>query len=1483
MIDKLDACRACPLFGTGTGFINPEGSPLLGVTLVGEAGGENEAYDGLPFRPYAQAGSILERALRRNGYSRTQFRTFNVLQCFVSPRTSIYTPEGYRGLSSLKEGDLALTHKGRFRPIEHVIKNSAPVDVLKISLRQKGYAQGWASKPFHVMVTDNHQFFSDNSWKYASDFVAGDRLLYLAEECLECGKPVVRHFTKRNDSMAFCGVNCHNKFVARNSGDKLKEIMLEAYASGKRDPYTITKAANEAFRTLLKNGWRPNPTEEGAHNHRIKTALAKQALRLAGSKWIGFGERALGVILEASGHDFVSQFAIDGLNYDFKVGEVLIEVDGPGKSNRGLRQAIKDEMAEGLGYRVIHVPHDKVEVALELLKNDDHEFVFSEIEIEKIEYLKWTRGTWTLSVAEDESYIGQGLVSHNCQPPGNFLLHAPYEHDVIHKCLVHRDPLLRTSMEAARAMPGVTEPVILAMGDIALRTLTGMSGPKQGITNLRGYPMYTPYGLVIGTLHPAFVRREMKSFGILVSDIASAVQIAREGFHPLPLSYLQRPTESQVRDFRDRVLADPSLLVSFDIETIVLPKFDRRFFPQITSVQYSLAPGTGIYLPWNSNTIPVIKEINASKNDKVGHNSWSFDVPALAQYDAPIKGRVDDTLWCLAGHTQVALWNGGHAYIMDLVRNGEKVTLIGMDKDGVPIPVTVTKWHQTKVNGQEWIRIKTRESRYPLYLTPEHKVWANDMWVRADEVRPGAVLRLPSKGSGWLEQGVARVAVVTEVGPSNDWRITSSDRYCADVAHETHAFFAMGGLVHNCYHHYQPDLSSEETRGESEDGASASLSTRAGLQAVASFFGMDFPWKHKNESEPEFYGIADVDAVQRIMADLPDRMKNLGIWEGYDRKVRQFRPVLNGAEVRGIPIDEMARLDLKDVLRVKKIELDGVLQELYPHELKAIDPKNGYTRSPRPKEGKIRAAGDGYEWFYDPQTKASKKRGKKSEFDTAIAKEGPLARWLPLEQRVFKVVSKVRVPCACAVEAFQKSGSKAKKPAFKKYAEPTCTTCEGRGVIIQTQTVTESRWVKVKPFKPSKQQLIKYMNFVGHKVPKALKSKKDTTGAQQLKEHAKKYKDPLYQGVLDSRTVDKMDSTYVEGYAPSNVVLYDFDGVQIPIGTVHTEFTFAPATGQLSSRGPNVQNAPKHTRNKNLAPLELPTRFRRMVRARPGHRLWGFDYKSAHALTLGFEAKDLDYMRLARLDIHSYLTSVLVGAPIDLKLSDADLKLALSEIKKRFQTIRDTQAKPAILGYGFGLGAYKLHDQNKAQLVDGTMVGFQNVKEAQKVIDRLNETFPKTAAFRNTIKVLAHKQHYLVSMHGFIRWFWDVFNFLYDANSPEHYQTLHGTDTEDSIAFLPANDAFGHIRDASLVLEEEGLNDFSLDSKFGIGGFINNEHDALKFEIPISIEDRVVPRIKAIMEAPSRVLVNEIAPTGLFIEVEAERGPNWAEMEKVKI
>jgi DNA polymerase I-like protein with 3'-5' exonuclease and polymerase domains len=401
----------------------------------------------------------------------------------------------------------------------------------------------------------------------------------------------------------------------------------------------------------------------------------------------------------------------------------------------------------------------------------------------------------------------------------------------------------------------------------------------------------------------------------------------------------------------------------------------------------------------------------------------------------------------------------------------------------------------------------------------------------------------------------------------------------------------------------------------------------------------------------------------------------------------------------------------------------------------------------------------------------------------------------------------------------------------KGYKKPPKDTA---GMVKRSFTIIENgspviveRWCKLAPFNPnSGSQILDCIRdrrdeeieklvasgrtrewavaHVKHRVPTNRKTGADTSSKLELVKLAKATGDPFYTKVIELREVEKMISTYVAGYAPG------------ADGRIHSTFYHATGTGQLSSRNPNIQNIPKHG--------ELARRFRSVVQAEPGHYLVEFDYKSAHALTLGFEAQDPDYMRIARIDMHSFLAAAgllrLWTPDYLLGLDDADLAEKLAWVKKNHKRVRDKQAKPAILGYGFGMGAGTLLHNNPES--------FSTRAEAQKVIDTLNRLFPRTARFRNTIREKAHRQGYLLSRHGAIRRFFDVMH--WDAATA---RMAPGDDSEAAIAFLPANDAFGHIKDAMLRLEEQGWSERAQ--------LLNSVHDSLLFAIPEGLIDEAIP------------------------------------------
>ncbi len=140
-------------------------------------------------------------------------------------------------------------------------------------------------------------------------------------------------------------------------------------------------------------------------------------------------------------------------------------------------------------------------------------------------------------------------------------------------------------------------------------------------------------------------------------------------------------------------------------------------------------------------------------------------------------------------------------------------------------------------------------------------------------------------------------------------------------------------------------------------------------------------------------------------------------------------------------------------------------------------------------------------------------------------------------------------------------------------------------------------------------------------------------------------------------------------------------------------------------------------------------------------------------------------------------------------------------------------------------------------------------------------------------------QTYLVSRHGYIRWFYDVG--IWDP-----YRGFKGgNDAEACIAFLPANDAFGLMKDKMLALggiDLEGRQVAEdLLEKYGL---INQIHDSLVFDMPTRLIDEGVPLIKGIMESPDPLLVDPVvAPGGLWIEASVSIGDPWSEMEEIDV
>jgi len=314
-----------------------------------------------------------------------------------------------------------------------------------------------------------------------------------------------------------------------------------------------------------------------------------------------------------------------------------------------------------------------------------------------------------------------------------------------------------------------------------------------------------------------------------------------------------------------------------------------------------------------------------------------------------------------------------------------------------------------------------------------------------------------------------------------------------------------------------------------------------------------------------------------------------------------------------------------------------------------------------------------------------------------------------------------------------------------------------------------------------------------------------------------------------------------------------------------------------SSRGPNAQNSPVHTR--------LASAFQNIIEARPGYTLVKFDWKSFHSVMFAFEAQDPTLMRLSRMDPHSFVTAHMCKIPERDKLlamPDDELRERLKWIRscgnhldpvtnectrhswaekasgKCWQYVRDARAKPGWFGWLLGMRERTLWEQNRD--------AFDRIKDAKAVLSMLNRTFSKAREFQRQVQLVAHKRGRLVSRWGFVRWFWEVFKYDYATG-----ENPPGDDSEAAIAFLIQNDAHGYRNAVMVEAEEKGFNE-----RFGL---INEVHDDLRFECADELVPECIASVKALMERPRPELTCPVtAPYGLSVACSVAVGRRLSEL-----
>ncbi len=1010
------------------------------------------------------------------------------------------------------------------------------------------------------------------------------------------------------------------------------------------------------------------------------------------------------------------------------------------------------------------------------------------------------------------------------RPPRNWLDGAPWEDGAIQACKPMNDALVRDRQPRC----------ILALGGMAMRELTGLSGEKCGIGMTRGFvvPGVQYQGIpVVGSYHPSFLRRGSKEredsgprgrveaagggtqgmalLGVLIRDILLAVQTAREGARRFEYDdYRMGASLADWQRLLQHLSEHSDLPISYDFETLdSIVASDESEFEitrrDVTQVQVSYRPGQAVVSDWFPEVRPILKQILELPNPKLDWNGRKFDRPILREMGI----RTDLGEW----HDLMDFW---HHSQPDLARGLQFATSFHCPEVG--------PWKHLSASDPHWYGA--------LDVDMPQRIWEG--------------LRLS----------------------------------CAQTRHP---------------------------------------------------------------------------------------ISGISLCTGYQDQVVRLAPVLDRMSARGIPVDDQRRLELDKEFTATLERLESEMQGMFPEEIKNVTPKHGYVRTPPEmlrdcescggdREGRIRAEVVG---------KNGKIRVKKiicpechgvGKFTRAVVPDG----WV---EREFEDELK----CGCGwsksgklvLDAFGNPG------VLMLTALDDCARCQNTGKVLASVT----RWARVEPFLPgSWQQVLRYIEYMRDrdvaersaqyierhptmaslapawarekspwKVPVDHKTGKPTTAEAELARLAKRTEDKLLPMVLEHREIAKARGTYVRGWAPQDIqdihtpgcpshwpqmctcghnesfhhfacsnidcVCQEFQDAKLctcvvqRIGRVHPNFGFKPATPQLSSDSPNAQNFYAHG--------EIAHRMKQMIVARPGYRMVKFDWKSFFIITGGFEAQDAPFIRIGRVDMHSFVTLVgllkLERPEVAFGWSSAELKERLGWYRKSdtlypeyarggfpagmtFGQIRDYIAKRVIFAWQNGQGPRSLW-----YLWQET---FKDITEAATCQRELAQLFPKTPAWQAEVRLRADVDHQLVTRFGHVRRFWDVYHRRpvaenYQPRGEERVWThrdgqrwllVPGDDHEAVTAYLPNANAYGIKRRTLVEIGERGW-----DERYGL---LADVHDALYFECLNERLDNLLSDVKPLMEAKCPILTDPVtAPDGLWCEVEAEWSQDWDHWEKIRV
>jgi len=365
--------------------------------------------------------------------------------CFLGwQNINIFTEnDGYKNIKDVKIGERVLTHTGKFKT---VLGNLETYD-------KKYYGKYYTIKYTTVgrdgkrqhttRVTPDHEFMTQRGWVKAEELKTTDKFTEMLIKCGSCDnlvqpkpKRMYRKSAKNLDSY-FCSNQCSSLYQWKcdnhkeNISKKSSKQMKKAWENPTEEMLNITKKMQNAFIDLIKEGkaWFQLPENYEKLQKNAAIINSRFGKNNPSKEETQVFELVKSIYPEALSNEVVKKFCVDIL---LEHKKTIIEYDGGGHylpvycknitmENFMAKQKGRDKYLNKCGYHVIRyseIPTKEqiIEDIQRVSSNNNADYSFRNISIDSIEYKKsGSFKLYDLKIEDDESFIVNGIVSHNCR------------------------------------------------------------------------------------------------------------------------------------------------------------------------------------------------------------------------------------------------------------------------------------------------------------------------------------------------------------------------------------------------------------------------------------------------------------------------------------------------------------------------------------------------------------------------------------------------------------------------------------------------------------------------------------------------------------------------------------------------------------------------------------------------------------------------------------------------------------------------------------------------------------------------------------------------------------------------------------------------------------------------------------------------------------------------------------------------------------